>query len=124
MICFGTNAPGGIFLPLLVLGALSGNIFASLGIAAEIFNAEWLAMFIIFAMAAYFAAVVKAPITGSILIMELTGNFYHLLALMIVSHVAFLISDLCGGKPAYSALLERQLKHSITSKNDYKRSSL
>ena len=124
MICFGTNAPGGIFLPLLVLGALSGNIFASLGIAAGIFNSEWLAMFIIFAMAAYFAAVVKAPITGSILIMELTGNFYHLLALMIVSHVAFLISDLCGGKPAYSALLERQLKHSITSKNDYKRSNL
>ena len=107
MICFGTNAPGGIFLPLLVLGALSGDIFASVGVANGFFSAEWAAMFIISAMAAYFAAVVKSPITGSVLIMELTGNFAHLLALIIVSFVAFLVSDLCGGKPAYSALLER-----------------
>ena len=109
MICFGTNAPGGIFLPLLVLGALSGNIFASIGVENNFFGVEWTAMFIIFAMAAYFAAVVKSPITGSVLIMELTGNFYHLLALIIVSSIAFLVSDLCGGKPAYSALLERSL---------------
>ena len=107
MICFGTNAPGGIFLPLLVLGALSGDIFASVGVTNGFFSVEWTAMFIILAMAAYFAAVVKSPITGSVLIMELTGNFAHLLALIVVSFVAFLVSDLCGGKPAYSALLER-----------------
>ena len=94
MICFGTNAPGGIFLPLLVLGALSGNIFANIGIINGLFNAEWTAMFVILAMAAYFAAVVKSPITGAVLIMELTGNFYHLLALIVVSSVAFLVSDL------------------------------
>lgn len=109
MICFGTNAPGGIFLPLLVLGALSGNIFANVGIINGLFGAEWTAMFIILAMAAYFAAVVKSPITGAVLIMELTGNFYHLLALIIISSIAYLISDLCGGKPAYSALLERSI---------------
>ena len=73
------------------------------------FDADWTAMFIILAMAGYFSAVVKSPITGSILIMELTGNFNHLLALIIVSSVAFLISDLFGSKPAYSALLERSL---------------
>ena len=109
MLCFGTNAPGGIFLPLLVLGALSGNIFANIGVINGFFGAEWTTMFIILAMAAYFAAVVKSPITGTVLIMELTGNFYHLLALIIVSSVAFLISDICGGKPAYSALLERSI---------------
>ncbi|MBR1858578.1 MAG: ClC family H(+)/Cl(-) exchange transporter [Selenomonadaceae bacterium] len=113
MICFGTGAPGGIFLPLLVLGALIGNIFALVGITVNLFNAEWTAMFIIFGMAGYFAAVVKAPITGSILIMELTGSFSHLLALIIVSGVAFLVSDLFGGKPAYSALLERSINQKI-----------
>ena len=114
MLCFGTNAPGGIFLPLLVLGALSGNIFANVGIINGLFGAEWTVMFIILAMAAYFAAVVKSPITGAVLIMELTGNFYHLLALIIVSSIAFLVSDLCGGKPAYSALLERSLNSKKT----------
>ena len=110
MICFGTNAPGGIFLPLLVLGALSGNIFANFGIESRLFDSQWTALFIIMGMAAYFSAVVKAPITGSILIMELTGNFSHLLALILVSIIAFLISDICGGKAAYSALLEHSLK--------------
>ena len=110
MLCFGTNAPGGIFLPLLVLGALSGNIFVNIGIHYGFFTTDWITMFIIFGMAAYFAAVVKAPITGSVLIMELTGNFSHLLALIIVSGVAYLISDLFGSKPAYQALLERSLK--------------
>ena len=109
MICFGTGAPGGIFLPLLVLGALSGEILASLASDAGLLNSQWSTLFIIFGMAGFFAAVVKAPITGSILIMELTGSFTHLLALIIVSSVAFLISDLFGGAPAYSALLNRSL---------------
>ena len=110
MFCFGTNAPGGIFLPLLILGALSGNIFANVGVICGFFGTDWTVIFIILAMAAYFAAVVKAPITGSVLIMELTGNFYHLLALIIISIVAFLVSDIFGGKPVYSALLERSLR--------------
>ena len=115
MICFGTGAPGGIFLPLLVLGALSGNIFANIGVELNLFSSQWMATFIILAMAAYFAAVVKAPITGSILIMELTGNFSHLLALIIVSVIAFLVSDIFRSKPAYSALLERSLSKKIKS---------
>lgn len=109
LICFGTGAPGGIFLPLLVLGALAGKIFSTFGSSSWLFGTEWAVLFTIFGMAGFFAAVVKAPITGSILIMELTGSFSHLMALIIVSGVAFLISDLCGGRPVYSALLDRSL---------------
>ena len=107
LICFGTNAPGGLFLPVLVIGALIGNIFARIGNTLNFFTADWTTLFIIFGMAAFFAAVVKAPVTGSILILELTGQFSHLVGLIIVSGAAFLISDLCGGEPIFSALLER-----------------
>lgn len=107
LICFGTSAPGGLFLPVLVIGALIGNIFARVGNGLNFFTADWTTLFIIFGMAAFFAAVVKAPITGSILILELTGQFEHLVWLLIVSGVAFLISDLCRGEPIFSALLER-----------------
>ena len=109
MICFGTGAPGGIFLPLLVLGALAGKIFSTFGSSSWLFGTEWAVLFTVCGMAGFFAAVVKAPVTGSILIMELTGSFSHLLVLIIVSSIAFLISDLCGGAPAYSALLNRSL---------------
>lgn len=107
LICFGTNAPGGLLLPVLVVGALIGNIFACVGNKLNFFTTDWTTLFIVFGMAALFAAVVKAPITGSVLILELTGQFSHLFGLIIVSGVAFLISDLCGGEPIFSALLER-----------------
>ena len=107
LISFGTNAPGGLFLPVLVIGALIGNIFARLGNSLHIFTADWTTLFIIFGMVAFFAAVVKAPVTGSILLLELTGQFSHLVGLIVVSGAAFLISDLCGGEPIFSALLNR-----------------
>lgn len=107
LICFGTNAPGGLFLPVLTVGALAGNIFARVGNELDVFTADWTTLFIIFGMTAFFAAVTKAPITGAILILELTGQFSHLTWLIIVSGAAFLTSDLCGGEPIFSALLER-----------------
>ena len=107
LICFGTNSPGGLFLPVLTIGALIGNVFARVGNDLHIFTADWTTLFIIFGMAAFFAAVVKAPVTGSILILELTGQFSHLVGLIVVSGAAFMISDLCGGEPIFSALLER-----------------
>lgn len=110
LISFGTNAPGGLFLPVLVIGALAGNIFARLGNALHLFTADWTTLFIIFGMAAFFAAVVKAPVTGSILLLELTGQFSHLVGLIVVSGAAFLISDLCGGEPIFSALSNRSSK--------------
>lgn len=107
LICFGTNAPGGLFLPVLTVGALTGNIFARVGNSLNFFTADWTTLFIIVGMAAFFAAVTKAPITGAVLILELTGQFSHLAWLIIVSGAAFLIADLCGGEPIFSALLER-----------------
>ena len=107
LICFGTNAPGGLFLPVLVIGALIGNVFARVGNLFDIFTADWTTLFIIFGMAAFFAAVVKTPVTGAVLILELTGQFAHLFGLIIVAGTAFVVADLCGGEPIFSALLER-----------------
>lgn len=104
---FGTGAPGGVFLPLLTLGALGGKIFASAGIELGFFTAEWSTLLIIFGMAAMFAAVVKAPVTGSVLILELTGQFSYLLTLTVVSGAAFLAADFLGAEPIFSALLKR-----------------
>lgn len=109
MICFGSGVPGGIFLPMLVLGSVGGAIFAKivifLGVMPELFAVNC----IVFGMAAYFSAVVKSPITGSILIMEMTGSFEHMLALIIVSMTAYLVADLTGGEPVYDMLLARSL---------------
>lgn len=110
MISYGSGAPGGIFLPLLVIGALTGKLYATIGINFFGLGQEYDVNFMILAMAAYFTAIVKAPITGSILITEMTGSFSHLLALMTISMTAYIMTELLKSKPVYDLLLGRMLK--------------
>ena len=110
MLCFGSGVPGGIFLPMLVLGALGGAIFGNLLAGAGLFPAMYLPDMIVFGMAAYFAVVAKSPVTGSVLIMEMTGSFQHMLALLVASLSAYAVSDLTGGRPVYVQLLGRMLR--------------
>lgn len=109
MVCFGSGVPGGIFLPMLVLGAAGGAVLAKMLVLAGWLPAMYYADIIVFGMAAYFAAVVKSPVTGSILILEMTGSFQHMLALLVVSLTAYVVSDLTGGRPVYDELLDRAL---------------
>ena len=95
---------------MLVLGALGGAIFGNLLAGAGLFPAMYLPDMIVFGMAAYFAVVAKSPVTGSVLIMEMTGSFQHMLALLIVSLSAYAVSDLTGGRPVYVQLLGRMLR--------------
>ena len=68
MVSYGCGAPGGIFAPLLVLGALIGlavGEIAHLVLPGLINHPE---SFAVVGMAAYFAAIVRAPLTGIVLI--------------------------------------------------------
>lgn len=110
MASFGSGAPGGIFLPLLVLGSLIGASYHE-GISLLCGAPEnLLPNFIILGMAGYFSAIVRAPVTGIVLISEMTGSFEHLLTLTLVSLAAYLIPDLVKCKPIYDQLLQRLLQ--------------
>lgn len=111
MVSYGSGAPGGIFLPLLVIGALVGKLYATIGINFFGITPEYGVNFIILAMAAYFTAIVKAPITGSILITEMTGSLSHLLGLMTISMTAYIIAELLKSKPVYDLLLSKMLQN-------------
>ncbi|HEY5587051.1 MAG TPA: ClC family H(+)/Cl(-) exchange transporter [Ruminiclostridium sp.] len=109
MASYGSGAPGGIFLPLLAIGALIGNLYGIVLVNFVHFDSIYINNFIILAMAGYFTAVVRAPITGTILITEMTGSFSHLLSLAIVSIVAYMVADILASKPIYESLLEKFL---------------
>lgn len=110
MLSFGSGAPGGIFFPLLVLGAYVGGIYGSVVIGWFGLPAELISNFIILAMAGYFTAIVRAPITGIVLIMEMTGSLTHLLSLTVIVVTAELTAALFGAEPVYDLLLNRLLK--------------
>ena len=106
MISFGSGAPGGIFFPLLVLGGTIGAIFAKCAIGYLGYEEVLFYNFVILAMAGYFTAIVRAPITGVVLIIEMTGSFSHLLSLTVVSLIAYVTADLVKSPPIYEALLD------------------
>lgn len=108
---YGAGVPGGIFLPMLVIGALAGNIYGHIVVQYMGLNAHYINNFVVFAMTAFFTAVVKAPVTGIILIMEMTGSFSHMFALMTVSMSAYVVGDILKVKPIYDVLLERSLSN-------------
>lgn len=109
MVSFGSGAPGGIFLPLLVLGAIIGSIYYRVAELISPSLSGLLVNFIILGMAGYFSAIVRAPITGIILISEMSGSFSHLLTLSMVSLAAYLVPDMLRCAPVYDQLLHRLL---------------
>jgi H+/Cl- antiporter ClcA len=111
MVSYGSSAPGGIFLPLLVIGALLGIVYGKIINHLVGFSQAYIANFVILAMAGYFTAIVKAPITGCILITEMTGSFSHLLSVGLVCLTAYIVVDVLNSKPIYEVLLERILNN-------------
>ncbi|MGL5089226.1 MAG: ClC family H(+)/Cl(-) exchange transporter [Cetobacterium sp.] len=112
-ISYATGFQGGIFLPMLVLGALLGKIYALILMHTFEFGNEFIIHFMILGMAGFFVAVVRAPITGIILILEMTGSFEHLLAIATISIVAYYITEILKLEPIYEILYERMPKKKI-----------
>lgn len=104
---FGTTAPGGIFLPLLVIGAVTGGLFSRMLEAVQGVPSDYIEAFVVLSMAGYFAAIVHAPVTGVVLITEMTSDFRTLLPMVMVSLIAYVISERLGTEPVYTQLMNR-----------------
>ena len=109
-VSFGSGAPGGIFFPLLILGAMVGGIFSMTG--TEIFGLDPMYMnnFVLLAMAGFFTAIVRAPITGIILLFEMSGSVSQMLSLALVSVTAYVTATLVRSEPIYESLLANLLQ--------------
>jgi chloride channel protein, CIC family len=115
VVSYAAGTPGGLFAPLLVLGAQSGVLYG----AACRFVFPGLAIqpqaFALVGMAAFFTGVVRAPVTGIVLVAEMTGNVTMLLPMLGACFTAMLLPTLLRNPPIYDSLrghtlrLERQI---------------
>ncbi len=110
ILSYGTGVAGGIFAPLLVLGALLGQaVGLGTGRLAGGFSPApgSASAFPVVGMAALFAAIVRAPLTAIVLILEMTAGYSLMLPLLAATFIAYGLADLLGDRPIYQALLER-----------------
>ncbi len=111
LISYGSGAPAGIFAPLLVLGALGGlglGLVAQAIFPATISHPE---VFAVAGMGALFSSVVRAPLTGIVLIFEMTGEHSLMLPLMVACLTSYVIADHLGSRPIYASLMARALEN-------------
>lgn len=108
-LCFSSGVAGGIFLPMLSLGAALGALFGTAAAQFAGVEQSFTMIFLILAMAGFFTAVVRAPITAIILITEITGSLSHMLSVSVVAIAAHVTADMLRARPIYEALLLRLL---------------
>lgn len=116
LFCYASGAPGGIFLPMLAIGALLGALSHDLLVFLGA-SPGYMENYMLIGMVGFFTAVVRAPITGAVLITEMAGSFAHFPAFIFVSVIASLVSGLVGNKPIYDALLAQVAPEPSTSES-------
>ena len=98
-LSYAAGTPGGLFAPLLVLGAQSGLLFSAACQLAFPGVAIQPAAFALVGMAAFFTGVVRAPVTGIVLVTEMTANVTMLLPMLAACFVAMLVPMLLRNAP-------------------------
>ena len=112
---YAAGTPGGIFAPMLALGTLIGLAYG-LGVQAVFPHLTMHAgAFAVAAMGGLFAATVRAPLTGIVLVAELTGSFELLSAMVLTCLTASITAQSLGSKPVYDLLLSRTLDNTVVS---------
>lgn len=112
VLSYATSAPGGIFLPMLAIGALLGDVVYNMLTAISPLPG-YKANFIVLGMVGYFTSVVRAPITGIVLITEMVGSFNHILELSVVAFSSYFTAELMREEPIYESLLKRMLMKKV-----------
>jgi CIC family chloride channel protein len=103
LIACGAEAPGGLFIPSLILGAALGHL---IGMLETSFFAGEPVTYALAGMGAFFSAVAKVPVTAIVIVFEITTNFNLVLPLMISAVTAYLVSERFAPGSLYTHLLE------------------
>ena len=105
VLAMGCGVPCGVFIPMLAMGAGLGAILsiAFMGIGMDPAFSDY---FIIICMAVFFTTIVRAPITGIVMVFELTGQFTNFLPVLLGVGIGYLISMLFKLEPIYEKNLD------------------
>ncbi|MFX1562946.1 MAG: chloride channel protein [Promethearchaeota archaeon] len=115
-LSIGSGGSGGVFAPSLFMGGLSGT---AVGMMFHLFFPSMLTIpmaFGVVGMGALFAGAGRAPLTSTVMIAEMTGDYLLLLPLMTACATSYAVSSLIYKHSIYTeklALRGIELKHQL-----------
>ncbi len=108
-LSYSVGTPGGLFAPLLALGALCGALFV--GAVHLVFpDSLNVTAFAIVGMSVFFAAVVRAPVTGLVIVAEMAATTELLVPSLVACGFAVVTTTLMKSEPIYDTLRHRMLE--------------
>lgn len=110
-LCYGLGGCGGIFAPTLFFGTMVGAAIAALaGRVLPMTQADHVALAVV-GMCACLGAVVRAPVTGILIVFEMTHEFALVPVLMIGALISQIISRKMERENFYEAVLAQDGQH-------------
>ncbi|MGC4964301.1 ClC family H(+)/Cl(-) exchange transporter [Gordonia sp. DT218] len=114
-VSYAAGTPGGIFAPILALGALMGLIAGRVTeVVVPGLNTDLTVAFALVGMSTLFASIVRAPFTGLVLVIEMTAVTTVTIPMLMSGAMAVVVASLLRSQPIYDALRVRMLrKHAV-----------
>ncbi len=110
-LCYGLGGCGGIFAPTLFFGAMTGAAIAGVVNRLHPVAAADQTALAVVGMCACLGAVVRAPVTGILIVFEMTHEFALVPVLMIGALISQLISRRLNHENFYEAVLAQDGAH-------------
>ena len=107
-LTLGGRFAGGIFSPALVIGALTGAAFGSVAIDVFPSSAGSLGIYALAGMSAVAGSVLGAPISTTLIVFELTGDYDTAIAVMVATSVATVATQQIVGRSYFHIQLARR----------------
>jgi CIC family chloride channel protein len=102
-----SGIPGGIFTPMLLVGATLGSAWSQFFSTATIL-APSPGSYALVSMAATTAASIHAPLTAAVMIFELSGDYAIVVPLILATAVATAVSRVLGSESVYETELRKK----------------
>ena len=102
-----TGIPGGVFTPMLLVGAALGAVWAQC-VGSWASPHATVGSFMLVGMAATTAASIHAPLTAAVMIFELSGDYLVVLPLLLATVVATAVSRSLGSESVYESELRKR----------------
>ena len=107
-LSYSAATPGGLFAPIIALGAIVGSASGALSHSFLPALVPSPLAFAVAGMAAFFTATIRAPLTGIVICLEMTGCYSLFFPMLATCLGAYLIPTLLKDTPIYDALAERK----------------
>lgn len=109
ILSFASGVPGGLLMPMLAIGSMVGAVAGTLFIGNAFAAAPQLPAYLVLGMTGLFSGTVRAPLTGTALVAEMSGAFQCFPEMALVAFVSTAVANRAGSPPVYDSLKRRIL---------------